>query len=318
MIAPINGTVLVLLDWGFPSSRGVVVAPPPPPEWAAQPPPSAWVAPPPPPEWAVQPPPPAWVAPPPPPEWAVQPPPPSAAPAYVPPLANWPLPVPELVVIDSDDDDNVEAGAWGNAFRALLQDTYGHLRDKVQLRIWCRPGGIIDHATIEHHFNVIKSREDTQSRFLMIPETLLHPDYTGYDDCDMRCKHDMPMYKYVCFEGANTGRRFLGCGMKDERDTRIHGNVDYATKNYELVLQKRELEKKNLELHKQLGNTLEHVAELTTHDQELEKAQRVKAEQEVATLKEDKRKLEYCVSDLFNAGHVMKEKLKKIAEIVKE
>nr|XP_051211777.1 uncharacterized protein LOC127329286 [Lolium perenne] len=182
-----------------------------------------------------------------------------------------------------------------------------------------------------------------------IPETLLHPDYTGYDDCDMRCKHDMPMYKYVCFEGANTRRKFLGCGMKeeemcdkihwvdgewpstmkmcllkiwnmyeDERDTGIHGNVDYATKNYELVLQKRELEKKNLELHKQLGNTLEHVAELTTHDLELEKAQRVKAEQELATLKEDKRKLEYCVSDLFNAGHVMKDKLKKIAEIVKE
>ncbi|KAK1653821.1 hypothetical protein QYE76_071626 [Lolium multiflorum] len=61
---------------------------------------------------------------------------------------------------------SVEAGAWGNAFRALLQDTYGHLRDKVQLRIWCCPGGIIDYATIEHHFNVIKSREDTQSRYL--------------------------------------------------------------------------------------------------------------------------------------------------------
>jgi hypothetical protein len=105
---------------------------------------------------------------------------------------------------------------------------------------------------------------------------------------------------------------------EDERDTWIHENVDYATKNYELVLQKRELEKKNLELHKQLGNTLEHVAELTTHDLELEKAQRVKAEQEVATLKEDKRKLEYSVSDLFNAGHVMKDKLKKISEIVKE
>jgi hypothetical protein len=33
----------------------------------------------------------------------VQPPPPPSL--YVPPLANWPWPVPELVVIDSNDDD---------------------------------------------------------------------------------------------------------------------------------------------------------------------------------------------------------------------
>ncbi|KAM0874485.1 hypothetical protein ACQ4PT_037403 [Festuca glaucescens] len=105
---------------------------------------------------------------------------------------------------------------------------------------------------------------------------------------------------------------------EDERDTRIHENVEYATKNYQLVLEKWELEKRNLELHKQLGNTLEHVAELTNHDLELEKAMRVKAEQQVAILKEEKRKLEYCVSDLFNAGHVQKDKLKKIAEILKE
>jgi hypothetical protein len=70
------------------------------------------------------------------------------------------------------------------------------------------------------------------------------------------------------------------------------------------LLEKRDLEKKNLELHKQLGNTLEHVAELTNHDLELEKAMRMKAEQQVAILKEDKRKLEYYVSDLLNVGHV--------------
>jgi hypothetical protein len=38
----------------------------------------------------------------------------------------------------------------------------------------------------------------------------------------------------------------------------------------------------------------------------------------VVILKEEKRKLEYCVSDLFNAGHVHKNKLKKIAGILKE
>jgi hypothetical protein len=63
---------------------------------------------------------------------------------------------------------------------------------------------------------------------------------------------------------------------------------------------------------------LEHVAQLTNHDLELDKIVRVKVEQEAAILKEDKRNREYYVSDLFNADHVMKDKLKKIAEIVKE
>jgi hypothetical protein len=105
---------------------------------------------------------------------------------------------------------------------------------------------------------------------------------------------------------------------EDERDNRIHSNCEYATKNYELVLEKRDLEKKNLELHKQLGNTLEHVAELTNHDLELEKAMRVKAEQEVCCLKEEKRKLEFCLADVLKAVHVEKDKLKKIADICRE
>jgi hypothetical protein len=147
---------------------------------------------------------------------------------------------------------------------------------------------------------------------------------------------------------------------EEERDSRMHGNVEYATKNYQLVLEKRELEKKNLELHKQLGNTLEHVAELTNHNLELEKAKREKAEQEVAclkeekkkvelvlaalkeekkklelvvatlkeekekgeqqaaTLKDEKRKVEYYVSDLLNALHVQKDKMKKIAAMCAE
>jgi hypothetical protein len=47
-----------------------------------------------------------------------------------------------------------------------------------------------------------------------MPESILFPEFTEYEDSDLRCKHDMPMYRYVCFEGANTGRRFLGCGCK--------------------------------------------------------------------------------------------------------
>ena len=40
----------------------------------------------------------------------------------------------------TDDDPlrivSVGAGAWGSVFAAMLQDGYGHLRDKVQIRIW--------------------------------------------------------------------------------------------------------------------------------------------------------------------------------------
>jgi hypothetical protein len=67
------------------------------PQSPAPPPPyNPWVAPPPPPVWVAQPPPPARAAP---------PPPPPAAPTYVPPVANWPWPVPNFVVLDDGDDE---------------------------------------------------------------------------------------------------------------------------------------------------------------------------------------------------------------------
>jgi uncharacterized protein (DUF3084 family) len=84
-----------------------------------------------------------------------------------------------------------------------------------------------------------------------------------------------------------------------ERDSRIHGNVEYATKNYQLVLAKRNLEKKNLELHKQLDNALEYVAEVTTDDLELETARRQKSEQEVASMKEERKKMECSIATLL-------------------
>ena len=83
---------------------------------------------------------------------------------------------------------------------------------------------------------------------------------------------------------------------EEERDSRIHGNVEYATKNYQLVLKTRELEKKNLELHKQLGDTLEYVAEATTHELEYAKRQQAAEDGQVASLKEEKKKLEYYVN----------------------
>ncbi|ONM34665.1 Glycerol-3-phosphate dehydrogenase [NAD(+)] GPDHC1 cytosolic [Zea mays] len=61
---------------------------------------------------------------------------------------------------------SVGAGAWGSVFAALLQDAYGHFRDKVQIRIWRRPGRTVDRSTAEHLFEVINSREDVLRRLI--------------------------------------------------------------------------------------------------------------------------------------------------------
>ncbi|KAJ6934604.1 hypothetical protein NC651_009569 [Populus alba x Populus x berolinensis] len=60
----------------------------------------------------------------------------------------------------------IGAGAWGSVFTALLQDSYGHLRDKVLIRIWRRPGRSVDRSTAEHLFEVINSREDVLRRLI--------------------------------------------------------------------------------------------------------------------------------------------------------
>lgn len=60
----------------------------------------------------------------------------------------------------------VGAGAWGSVFIALLQDAYGHLRDRVQVRIWRRPGKALDRAAAEHLFEVINAREDVLRRLI--------------------------------------------------------------------------------------------------------------------------------------------------------
>ncbi|RWR74729.1 putative glycerol-3-phosphate dehydrogenase NAD+ 1, cytosolic [Cinnamomum micranthum f. kanehirae] len=60
----------------------------------------------------------------------------------------------------------VGAGAWGSVFAAMLQDSYGYLREKVQIRIWRRAGRAVDRATAEHLFEVINSREDVLRRLI--------------------------------------------------------------------------------------------------------------------------------------------------------
>ncbi|KAK4773039.1 hypothetical protein SAY87_028058 [Trapa incisa] len=60
----------------------------------------------------------------------------------------------------------IGAGAWGSVFAALLQDSYGQFREKVQVRIWRRPGRAVDKSTAEHLFEVINSREDVLRRLI--------------------------------------------------------------------------------------------------------------------------------------------------------
>ncbi|KAG0500609.1 hypothetical protein HPP92_000681 [Vanilla planifolia] len=60
----------------------------------------------------------------------------------------------------------IGAGAWGSVFAALLQDAYGQFREKVQIRIWRRPGRSVDKSTAEHLFEVINSREDVLRRLI--------------------------------------------------------------------------------------------------------------------------------------------------------
>lgn len=60
----------------------------------------------------------------------------------------------------------VGAGAWGSVFAALLQDSYGQFRNKVQIRIWRRAGRAVERATAEHLFEVINSREDVLRRLI--------------------------------------------------------------------------------------------------------------------------------------------------------
>lgn len=61
---------------------------------------------------------------------------------------------------------SVGGGAWGSVFSALLQDSYGQYRDKVQIRIWRRAKRAVDRATAEQLFEVINSREDVLRRLI--------------------------------------------------------------------------------------------------------------------------------------------------------
>ncbi|KAL8144494.1 hypothetical protein V2J09_017526 [Rumex salicifolius] len=75
-----------------------------------------------------------------------------------------------LLLGKAEDDPlrivGVGAGAWGSVFIAMLQESYGHLREKVQIRIWRRSGRAVDRSTAEHLFEVINGKEDVLRRLI--------------------------------------------------------------------------------------------------------------------------------------------------------
>ncbi|MCO5552416.1 hypothetical protein L7F22_005927 [Adiantum nelumboides] len=60
----------------------------------------------------------------------------------------------------------VGAGAWGSVFVAMLQDAYGHMREKVHIRLWRRGGKAVEREAAEHLFEVINGREDVLRRLI--------------------------------------------------------------------------------------------------------------------------------------------------------
>lgn len=70
----------------------------------------------------------------------------------------------------SNDDPlrivSIGAGAWGSVFTSMIQESYGHFRDKIQIRIWRRPAKTVDRTTAQHLFDVINAREDVLRRLI--------------------------------------------------------------------------------------------------------------------------------------------------------
>jgi hypothetical protein len=65
-------------------------------------------------------------------------------------------------------------------------------------------------------------------------------------------------------------------------------------------------------------NAITEMKQLLKTQGEVMKSKRKQAEEEKAALKEDKKKIEYALYELIQAGDVNKEKMKKIKEICME
>lgn len=60
----------------------------------------------------------------------------------------------------------IGAGAWGCVFTAMIQETYGEFKDKMDVRIWRRGGRTLDKSLAQSLFNVINNKEDVLRRLI--------------------------------------------------------------------------------------------------------------------------------------------------------
>nr|XP_040256620.1 uncharacterized protein LOC120974244 [Aegilops tauschii subsp. strangulata] len=199
------------------------------------------------------------------------------------------------------------------------------------------------------------------------PDSVVDPSFCGsYTESEPTCMmHHQRPKKMVAFEGALTGRRFLGCPVQQDnlgrvKDKQAHEKevaklkkeIDFLSNNYsqlvedvsklfdyqdgkmshdmdytsqainELNEKKKQLEDQakialsmeKLKLAKEQRCILQSQADII---QNMRKAMK-EVEGDMDLLKQEKKKLEYLIADLLNAGHASKDKLERIKAIMNE
>ena len=105
-----------------------------------------------------------------------------------------------------------------------------------------------------------------------------------------------------------------------ESTSRVADTSDAAETIYKVSEEKKELEAENKYLQVVLNDTLSG-AMVEGNAQKLPDIQKLtiqKAEKQRDQLKEEKKKLEYYIADMLNAGDVNKDKLQRMKEILDE
>lgn len=107
---------------------------------------------------------------------------------------------------------------------------------------------------------------------------------------------------------------------ESESTGRISDACDAAEKYYKLSQDKKELEEINKNMQEELNNIISdrQVGSISQNLLDIQKLLRLKAEKQRDQLKEEKKKLEYYIADLLNAGAVNKDKLERMKEILDE
>jgi ATP-dependent protease HslVU (ClpYQ) ATPase subunit len=106
----------------------------------------------------------------------------------------------------------------------------------------------------------------------------------------------------------------------EECEAHIKDNVNYSEKNFQMYLDKGQLEQKlkkvQIELGKALSATEAYVPGVTAENLQMQRMLKDRALQQRDELKVEKKKLEAKIAELVKAGEVNQEKLNKMKEIM--